>query len=374
MSNNKAIKKNACRIHIAPATRSAMRRALAAWYAANRRLLPWRSSSDPYTIWISEVMLQQTQVKTATPYYHRFIRRFPDLSSLAGADLQTVLKYWEGLGYYSRARNLHKAAILMAGRMEGRFPDTWDAARELPGVGDYIASAVLSIAFDQAYAVVDGNVKRVLGRLFRLEWPVNQPSAHRSFQEIADQLLDRRAPGDHNQAMMELGALVCTPKDPHCQRCPLAAYCQAFEFNVVADFPRRTRRAPLPVRCVALGVVNKRGRILMIQRAEGGMLGGLWEFPGGAAGAGDDPRTVCRSKINAQVNLKVAVEELLATVAHTYTHFKLHMEVFKCRWKAGRVRLHGPEGFKWVSPSRIYDLPLHGAIHKALAQIERHQL
>ena len=181
MSNNKAIKENAPRVHIAPATRSAIRRALAAWYDANRRPLPWRSSAAPYTIWISEVMLQQTRVKTATPYYYRFISRFPDLFSLAGADLQTVLKYWEGLGYYSRARNLHKAAILMAGRMEGRFPDTWDAARQLPGVGDYIASAVLSIAFDQAYAVVDGNVKRVLGRLFRLEWPVNQSSAHRSF-------------------------------------------------------------------------------------------------------------------------------------------------------------------------------------------------
>lgn len=369
MSKKNAIKKTASPVHIASAIRTAIRQALTEWYEANQRPLPWRSTADPYTIWISEVMLQQTQVKTVTPYFHRFINRFPDVFSLAGTDLQTVLKYWEGLGYYSRARNLRKAAILMADRMEGRFPDTWDEVKQLPGVGDYIASAVLSIAFGHAFAVVDGNVKRVLARLFRLPWPVNRPSAHRNFQEMADQLLDRDDPGKHNQAMMELGALVCTPRQPGCRICPLAACCHAVEYDDVADFPKRIRRAPLPERRVALGLVNHHGRILMIQRAEAGLLGGLWEFPGGVVESEDDYRDVCRTTINTQLNLDVAVEERLATVRHAYTHFKLRMDVFRCRRQGGRVRLNGPAAFKWVNPFRISDLPLHGAMKKALAKI-----
>jgi len=355
-------------IRIAPSTRVAIRRALGQWYASNRRDLPWRRSADPYAIWVSEVMLQQTQVKTATPYYLRFIERFPDISSLAGADVQVVLKLWEGLGYYSRARNLRKAACMVMDRMGGRFPDSWEEVRQLPGIGDYIASAVLSIAFDQPYAVVDGNVKRVLARLFQLSWPVNQSSSHDRFQNAADQLLERNHPGDHNQAMMELGALVCTPRQPGCPDCPLAGYCGAHKTGVVADYPRRIKRAPLPIRRVALGLVQKNGRILMIQRAESDMLGGLWEFPGGEVEAGNDSRSVCKERIRRQMNLDVAVKAPLVSVRHTYTHFKLEMDVFN----SGRVRLNGPADFKWVAPSRIFDLPLHGAMNKALAKILPH--
>ncbi len=314
-------------------------------------------------------MLQQTQVKTVAPYFHRFMRRFPDLVTLARADLQTVLKQWEGLGYYSRARHLHQAAGVVVDQMGANFPDTWEGVRQLPGVGEYIASAVLSIAFGRPYAVADGNVKRVLARLFQLTWPVNKPSAHRRLQETANQLLNRNDPGDHNQAMMELGALVCTPRLPGCQECPVAAYCRAMADDAVADFPKRTKRAPLPERRIALGVVNKSGRLLVIQRAEGGLLGGLWEFPGGTVVDGEDPRAVCREKIKARVNLKVSVEERLATVRHTYTHFKLRMDVFNCRWQTGRVRLNGPAGFRWMSLRRISDLPLHGAMHKALDSV-----
>ncbi len=316
-------------------------------------------------------MLQQTQVKTAMPYYHRFMKRFPDIHSLARADLQSVLKHWEGLGYYSRARNLHKAAGIMLGQMGGGFPDTWDALRELPGVGDYIASAVLRIAFGHPYAVVDGNVKRVLARLFCLVWPVNQPAAHRLFQDIANQLLDREVPGDHNQAMMELGALVCTPRQPDCSGCPVAGYCRALKESAVDEFPTRKKRSPLPERRVAMGIVQKRGRTLLVQRPENGMLGGLWEFPGGEIDGNADPRQACRQMIKDSVNLDVAPEKRLVTVSHIYTHFKLQLEVYRCRWQSGRVRLKGPADFRWVSASRISNLPLHGAMHKALKQISR---
>ena len=351
---------------IPPAKRTAIARGLAAWYKKNQRDLPWRRTVDPYCIWISEVMLQQTQVKTVQPYYQRFIDRFPDVSSLARADLQTVLKLWEGLGYYSRARNLYKAAGIIAADRAGRFPDSWDAVRRLPGIGDYIASAVLSIAFGEPRAVVDGNVKRVMARLFRVERPVNLPASHPLFQDLANQLLDKCHPGDHNQAVMELGALVCTPRKPDCRRCPISGHCSALKRHTIKDYPKRIKRAPLPERHVAVGAVKKKGRLLLIQRAELGLLGGLWEFPGGSIGVDEDPRRVCKDQVKSSVNLDVSVQEHMATVRHTYTHFKLRMEVYLCRWISGRVYLRGPADFKWLAPSRIIGLPLHGAMHKAL--------
>ncbi len=356
-------------IRIAPSLVTVIISALHEWYEKSKRDLPWRRSADPYAIWISEVMLQQTQVKTATPYFHRFMQRFPDVFSLARADLQSVLKHWEGLGYYSRARNLHKAAGIVVDQMDGCFPDHWEAVRQLPGIGDYIASAVLSIAFDQPYAVVDGNVKRVLARLFCLDWPVNQPSIHRFFQAVANQLMDRESPGDHNQAMMELGALVCTPRQPDCRGCPLSGYCRALKKKAVEAFPKRNKRAPLPVRRVVMGLVQKHGRILLVQRQENEMLGGLWEFPGGEVDGNVDPRQVCQQMIKASVNLDVAVDKRLATVSHTYTHFKLRMQVYQCHWRSGRVRLKGPADFRWAAISRISNLPLHGAMHKALQSV-----
>ncbi|MFZ1983631.1 MAG: A/G-specific adenine glycosylase [Desulfatitalea sp.] len=207
---------------IPPGTRAAIRRTLGAWYDTHRRDLPWRYTRDPYAIWVSEVMLQQTQVKTVTPYFQRFMQRFPDVGRLAQADEQSVLKSWEGLGYYSRARHLHQAAQRVVHEWDGRLPSTWPEIRQLPGIGDYIAAAVLSIAFAQPHAVVDGNVKRVLARLLRMATPINAAAGHQLFQAAADRLLDVQDPGRHNQAMMELGALVCTPQTPLCAQCPLA--------------------------------------------------------------------------------------------------------------------------------------------------------
>lgn len=353
---------------IAPATAAAIRRALGAWYERSRRDLPWRRTADPYCIWVSEVMLQQTQVKTVAPYYHRFINRFPDVFRLARAELQTVLKLWEGLGYYSRARNLYKAAGIIANHMNGRFPDSWDAVKQLPGIGDYIASAVLSIAFGKPHAVADGNVKRVLARMFLISTPANQAASHGVFKNLATALLDRLNPGDYNQAMMELGALVCAPRRPDCAACPVIRYCRAFKSEAVGDYPQRVKRAPASVRHVAAGVVEKKGRILLVRRAEQGLLGGLWEFPGGEVCRGRDPARGCRNHIKSLTNLEVTVEKHVATVRHTYTHFKLLMDVYHCRWMAGRVHLRGPAGFKWVPPARMTDLPLHGAVHKALSK------
>ena len=355
---------------VAPRTCGTLRKALAEWYTENRRDLPWRRTGDPYRIWVSEVMLQQTQVRTVEPYFRRFISLYPDVNRLARADLQAVLKLWEGLGYYSRARNLHKAAGIVASCMAGRIPDTWEALRGLPGVGDYIAAAVLSIAFGRAHAVVDGNVKRVLARLFLLEEPVNQASAHKVFHALADRLLDKRGPGRHNQAVMELGALVCTPRAPRCHECPVDGICAARRRGLTHLYPRRNRRLPVPSRRFVAGLVVKSNRILLVKRPEEGLLGGLWEFPGGVLSEDADPTHACRLQIKKAVNLDVRVTRHMATIFHSYTHFRLKLELCICEWKSGRVRLSGPVDFRWLPASGMSALPLHGVMLKALGHLD----
>ena len=253
------------------------------------RPLPWRETSDPYCIWISEVMLQQTQVKTVTPYYENFLRRFPSVHRLAGTDLQDVLKIWEGLGYYARARNLHMSAKIISERHGGMVPNDDKALRELPGIGDYIASAILSIAFGKSYAVVDGNVKRVLARIKKIHMPVNLAASNKTFKDIAARLLDKADPGRFNQAMMELGAMVCTPRRPGCAICPVKTYCQAFRADVVDQYPKRDKKAKVPQFLIATGVLFKGGKVLITRRKSEGLLGGLWEFPGGKVRKDDCP-------------------------------------------------------------------------------------
>jgi A/G-specific adenine glycosylase len=346
-----------------PAEVIRLRRRLLAWYERSRRRLPWRATRDPYRIWVSEVMLQQTQVKTALPYYRRFIRRLPTLRKLAAAELGEVLKLWEGLGYYARARHLHRAARILAAR-DGRIPERWEDFRALPGVGDYIAAAVLSMAFDRPHAVVDGNVKRVLARLLAIAAPINRAASHTVFQAAADRLLARRRPGDFNQALMELGALVCTPASPACAACPLSAACAAHGSGRVADYPRRLAVRPVPAAEIAVGVVFKNGRVLITRRPEQGLLGGLWEFPGGKILSGESPAAACVREIKEEVNLDVTAAEPLAQVRHAYSHLRVRLHVFGCRFTAGRVRLKGPVDHRWIRIAEIDRFAFPKANHK----------
>ena len=334
-----------------------IRQQLVRWYHDHHRSLPWRDTKDPYRIWVSEVMLQQTQVKTAVPYYQRFLSVFPNLERLAEAELETVLKIWEGLGYYARARNLHRAAQLVAGQLGGRIPDTWEKFRQLPGVGDYIASAVLSIAFNQPYAAVDGNVKRVLARLLRVDEPVNQSRGLSMVKAAADTLLDRRNPSVFNQAMMDLGAIVCLPKRPNCDDCPLRGHCGAFHEGNIHEYPRRTRRKPSPTHRIAVAVIYREERILITRRPSDGLLGGLWEFPGGKIERGEDPASACLREIKEEVNLHVAIDSHLTQVKHAYTHFKVIIEVYRCRYLSGKVKLRGPEDYRWVTLDELPRFP-----------------
>ncbi len=349
-----------------------IRKKLLEWYGANKRDLPWRWASDPYHVLVSEVMLQQTQVKTVIPYYREFIRKFPTTGHLAAAGLQEVLKAWEGLGYYARARNLHKAATVIMAEYNGCLPESWVAIRKLPGVGDYIAAAVLSIAFGQPLAVVDGNVKRVLSRLACMAQPVNAAASHRHFQGVASALLWKNDPGEFNQALMELGALVCRPERPDCSACPVAHECHAFGRNSVGDYPKREKRKAVPIHRVAAGVVCRKDRVLITLRKPEGLLGGLWEFPGGKILARETPEAACAREIKEETNLTVEVAGHISRVKHAYTHFKIEMDVFWCRHLSGRVRLSAAVEHRWIRPEAVEKYPFPKANHKFFKDLFRY--
>jgi len=348
-----------------------LRESLIRWYMANYRDLPWRKTTNPYHIWVSEVMLQQTQVKTVLPYYHMFLRRFESLERLARADLQDVLKVWEGLGYYARARNLHRAAGIILNHHHGMLPDGWEDFRKLPGVGDYIAAAVLSIAYNKPYAVVDGNVKRVLARLFLMEEPVNNSTSIKKFKEAAGRLLSTQDPGTFNQAMMELGAVVCRPKQPLCKACPIQRMCLAYESHRVGEYPKKLKRSPAPQFSIAVGVVFKKGRVLITRRKPEGLLGGLWEFPGGKIRDNENAMDACIREIKEETNLSVRVDMQLDRVKHAYTHFKIVMDVFCCSHVSGRVKLNGPVDHRWIKVDRLDHYPFPKANHKFFPELKK---
>jgi len=346
-----------------------LRTQLLAWYHKNSRPLPWRKSSNPYHIWVSEVMLQQTQVNTVIPYYRNFLRHFPDISRLARSDLQVVLKVWEGMGYYARARNLHQAAQIVVEDFNGAIPDTWEDFRKLPGVGDYIAAAVLSIVFNRPYPVVDGNVKRVLSRLLKINTPVTTAGSIKRFKTAAADLLDQNHPGMFNQAMMELGALICKSRNPACDGCPLQKMCQAYRTDTVAEYPKRLKRRSTPQYQIAVGVVFKNSRVLITRRKPEGLLGGLWEFPGGKIKANETAENACVREIKEEVNIDVAVDHHLTQVKHAYSHFKITMDVFCCRYLSGRVKLKGPVDHRWIRLQQIDNFPVPKANHKFIPKL-----
>ncbi|UCG14083.1 MAG: A/G-specific adenine glycosylase [Deltaproteobacteria bacterium] len=350
------------------------RKRLIHWYTQNQRKLPWRQTDDPYRIWVSEVMLQQTRVDTVIPYYLRFVQRFPDLPALARADLQEVLKTWEGMGYYARARNLHRGTREIVNKHNGVFPEDVKAFRALPGVGDYISAAVFSIAFNRPHGAVDGNVKRVLARLLMLDAPVNKSSSNKTFRYEAEKLLDRDQPGIYNQALMELGALVCTPRHPDCAGCPLRTFCRACAKSKVDIYPHRLKRRPVPEYHIAAGVVCKNGRVLITRRRLEGLLGGLWEFPGGKVGPNEQPQSACVREIKEEVDLNIEVAGFLTRIKHVYTHFRIVMDVYHCRYVSGRVRLNGPVDHRWIKLKDIDRYPFPKANHKFIPLLKEEEL
>ncbi|MDW8065629.1 MAG: A/G-specific adenine glycosylase [Anaerolineae bacterium] len=323
------------------------------WYAANHRDLPWRRRRDPYAVWVAEIMLQQTRVETVIPYYERFLDRFPTLQDLAAASLEEVLKAWEGLGYYARARHLHRAARILIEERGGSFPQTLQGWRRLPGVGPYVAAAILSIAFGQDLPAIDGNAVRVLTRLFAIQEDPRRPAGQRQLQALAKRLLPLGRAGDFNQALMDLGATLCTPKAPRCPQCPLQSFCAAFHQGNPEAFPVRAPRRSLPHYDVTAGVIQDGDRVLIAQRPPEGMLGGLWEFPGGKVEPGEDLKECLRRELREELGIEVEVLEPMMTLRHTYTHMRITLHVFRCRWVGGTLQPIGCADARWV---RIQEL------------------
>ena len=340
--------------------RPELRRSLLAWYGDRGRDLPWRRNRDPYAIWISEIMLQQTQVKTVLPYYDRWLATFPTVEALATANQQQVLKLWQGLGYYARARNLHRAAQIVWEQHQGNFPQDLESVLALPGIGQTTAGGILSAAFNQPQAILDGNVKRVLARLVAL--PVPPKQAMNALWVLSAELLDRDCPRDFNQAIMDLGATVCTPKQPDCPACPWANHCQADANQRQHELPMTTRRQPLPRKRIGVAVIwNDRQEILIDRRKPEGLLGGMWEFPGGKIEPGESIPDCIKREIQEELALRVAVGDHLTTVEHTYSHFHVELNVHHCRYLGGEPQLLACDEVRWGTLDVVEQGPCPGA-------------
>jgi A/G-specific adenine glycosylase len=344
-------------------------RALLAWYRANARDLPWRRRREAYEIWISEVMLQQTRVETVLAYYEPFLERFPTLAALAAARLPRVLKAWEGMGYYTRARNLHRAAR-EALRRHGGLPREHEALRELPGVGAYTAAAVSAIAHGERHLPIDGNIRRCLARLFDLA-----TLREAAFREAGAPLLaglTRREVPAAVQALMELGALICLARRPRCEDCPVRSECRAHARGVIAERPLARPRRSRPHHDVVVACLrNRQGAILLTQRAPEGFLGGLWELPGGKVRPGEARARALRRELREELGLQ-GIRDLreVGAVDHAYTHFSVTLHLFTGRTNRSPARLRGPVAARWVAPGRIGGYPLPRGTQKLLALIE----
>ena len=347
-----------------------LNRQLLTWYRRNQRSLPWRETSDPYRIWISEIMLQQTQVDTVIPYYHRFLKAFPTVSSLARAPLQDVLKVWENLGYYSRARNIHAAARVIVEKFSGRIPDNLEAIKTLPGIGQYSAGAILSIAYGQAHPAVDGNVRRILCRLFAIRKPIDDAQEKKQLFELAASLIPARHPGDFNQALMDLGATICKPKNPDCSRCPVANLCQA-QLNNLQNVLPIIRKAPaIPYRqAVAAVIRNLDGLLLVVQRPASGLLASLWKLPGGFIKAGEDTEKSLRRSVKEELGISIRTGKHLTSVNHTYTHFRITLHAYECRLLKGTPKPLECQNWRWASLTDLKKLPLSKIDRMILAEI-----
>lgn len=345
--------------------RSALRRALLRWYEKNKRDLPWRKSHDPYAIWIAETMLQQTQVKTVLPYYDRFLAAFPTLEVLARARRERVLRLWSGLGYYHRADNLRRAARQLVRHNQASIPRTYDELRALPGVGAYTAGAILSIAFQQRYPAVDGNVRRVLGRLFNLSDP-NELRAR------AAQLVPLSRPGDFNQALMELGATLCVPREPNCGLCPVSFKCAARQVASSVTMAREQRRKKFKNVVWPLAVVRRGARILLRRRVANGLLAGLWELPGGEIVKREGPHAMLRRQLHL-TNAELPTPRRIGEVRHSITYRRIRAPVYILDYPSGTTIQLPLATWRWAARSKLAAFPMSSMTRKALRVLDFHE-
>jgi A/G-specific adenine glycosylase len=364
---------------------------LLAWYHANKRSLPWRGYPSAYAVWVSEIMLQQTRVEAVIPYFEAWMRLFPTVEYLANASERDVLNAWEGLGYYSRARNLHKAAKMVVDQYNGEIPQDLDELRTLPGIGRYTLGAIASIAFDMDVSALDGNIKRVYARIFDVDVPVDSPAGEKILWDLADRNLPKGHAGDYNQALMDLGATLCVPKNPRCLICPVMKLCKARQNGTQNQRPVKTPKKDVPHYVHAAAVIIQRGRVLLSQRPSEGLLGGMWEFPNGRVNG--NPASDLPKALKTGYNLRLKVKhntrapekhrdysegseppsersrsgsksKELGIVEHGYSHFSVTVHAFLCEL----VSMPKETNLKWVSLNKLDEYPM-GRIDRQIADM-----
>ena len=322
------------------------------WFKQNGRDLPWRKTKDPYAIWVSEIMLQQTQVATVLLYYEKFLKTFPTIQALAQASLSKVLKVWEGLGYYSRARHLHQAAQIVVNHWNGKIPDNLKDLLNLPGIGRYTAGAILSIAYNRPAPILDGNVKRVLARLYAISGNPGRGITEGLLWQFSESLIPKGRAGLFNQALMDLGAMICTPKAPQCHKCPVLKFCRAFASGNPEGFPSKTPKKKVPHIKAVSAIILRNEKVLLRQRPPRGLLGGLWEFPNWKIHREERLRLRLRKHIKDEIGINVKVKESVGTFQQIYSHFKLTLFAFYC--DGVKTNKKG----RWVPIPRLHLLPM----------------
>ncbi len=347
---------------------SPVAKALLTWYEKNARVLPWRETRDPYAIWVSEVMLQQTRVQTVLSYYRRWMESFPTIDALAEADLDLVLSRWEGLGYYRRAHNLRQAAQYVVANLGGKLPRNIDELRQLPGIGPYIAAAIAALSFNQNVIALDGNLRRVISRVMDLDLDPRTPEGERQVRTWAFSRLPRGSASEFNQAWMDLGSLICTPRSPSCEQCPLKLQCESYTNGTQALRPVRSPKSPIPHREVAAGVLLRNGKVLIGRRPPDGLLAGLWEFPGGTKEPGETLPQCLQREWQEELGVSVEIDRFLGKFEHAYTHFRVTISAYLCHLLGGEPAALEHSEILWVSPHNLGDYPM-GKIDRMIAHV-----
>ncbi len=340
--------------------------ALLRWYKSNGRDLPWRRTRDPYRIWVSEIMLQQTRVETVIGYYHSFLRVFPTVTVLASADLEAVLKVWEGLGYYARARNLHRGAQTIVDQWNGEIPRNLPGLLSVPGIGRSTAGAILSLAYEIATPILDGNVKRVIARLFALRGNLKAPAKVKKLWLHSAALTPKKEVHHYTQAIMDLGAVICTPRSPGCPHCPLRNSCTAFLRQWQEKIPAPSKKNRLPHYHVALGILRKRGRVLIYQRPTEGLLGGLWGFPNYRSRTKKGLPEALQKGIRQDYGISIEPGPSAGALSHGYSHFTITLHLFECSCRDREKIKESAFPTKWVYPRELENYPFAASDRKVM--------
>jgi A/G-specific adenine glycosylase len=336
------------------------------WYASRRRSLPWRERPAPYAVWVAEIMAQQTRLESMLSYYRRWMKRFPNINTLAKSDEQDVLNLWEGLGYYGRARSLRRAAQAVIKEYRGKLPGDLKALRSLPGIGPYTAGAIGSLAFGLDTPAVDGNAIRVLARVFDVDLLAGSSSGKKRFWELAAEFLPPGRAAEYNQALMDLGAEICTPRQPRCEVCPLAGDCRAKALGIQEQRPVKTSARKVPLREYAAAVIRQRGEVLLVQRPSTGLLGGMWEFPNTVLSSPRRAKEGLRRAVRNEFDFDVAISERLGVYEHAYSHFRARLQVYDCPLKGKRPKARTRRTRCWLKPRVLSDLPM-GKLDRQIA-------